>query len=242
MKPIPPVAPIEVTDLTFRSDSKTALVLLSGGLDSTTVLYGAIRDGYNVHAVSFDYRQRHRIELERAREIARDAGCISHHMINIDPGVFQGTALVGGEVAVPENRPIDHSIPVTYVPGRNILFLSYCLSLAESLHINTIFIGVNALDYSGYPDCRPEFIDAYQKMANLGTRQGVEGKGIEIKTPLIHLSKAEIIKLGIDLKVDYSKTLSCYQPDQSGNSCGVCDSCQLRRDGFAAAGIIDPGG
>jgi len=223
-----------------------AVVLLSGGLDSTTVLAVAQREGFAVHALSFRYGQRHATEIDSAREIARKAGVAQHLIIDIDLTVFGGSALTASTL-VPKDRDLSaHSlrrneIPVTYVPARNTIFLSYALALAEVTGAANIFIGVNALDYSGYPDCRPEYIRAFEEMANLATRAGVEGTTrLAIRTPLISLTKAAIIKLGTSLGVDYSSTTSCYDPAENGDACGKCDACQLRLKGFAEAGLEDP--
>jgi len=230
-----------------RSRAKSAppaVVLLSGGLDSTTVLAIAQSEGFDIHALTFAYGQRHSAEIDAAKAIARSAGVTRHHMAKIDLTLFGGSALTA-DIAVPKDRDLGaHSpteIPVTYVPARNTIFLSYALALAEVVGASNIFIGVNALDYSGYPDCRPEYIEAFEKMANLATRAGVEGKTrLVIRTPLISLSKAAIIKLGTSLGVDYSQTTSCYDPGPSGEACGRCDACQLRLKGFSEAGLEDP--
>ena len=217
-----------------------AVVLLSGGLDSATVLYLAREKGYALHALSFDYGQRHKIELEYAGRIAAAAGCESHRIAKIDSDMFHGTALVHDEIDVPENRNIDESIPVTYVPARNMLFLAHAVSLAESIQSRHIFIGANALDYSGYPDCRSDFFKSFETAANLGTKAGMEGNPFTIETPIVSLTKAQIIKEGIRLGVDYSSTTSCYNPDQNGRPCLKCDSCHLRLKGFEEAGTADP--
>ena len=223
-----------------------AVVLLSGGLDSTTVLAIARKEGFAVHALTFRYGQRHSAEIDAAKRIARSAGIARHHLVEIDLTLFGGSALTA-EIPVPKDRdltpssPSANEIPVTYVPARNTIFLSYALALAEVVEASNIFIGVNALDYSGYPDCRPEYIKAYEKMANLATRAGVEGKTrLVIRTPLISLSKAAIITLGVSLGVDYSQTTSCYDPESNGAACGRCDACQLRLKGFSEAGLEDP--
>ncbi|MCB1137421.1 MAG: 7-cyano-7-deazaguanine synthase QueC [Leptospiraceae bacterium] len=218
------------------------VVLLSGGLDSATTLHLALAKEYLVHAISFDYGQRHRIELESARRIAASAG-VEHHVLSVDTSLFQNSALTDVSMQMPEDRDesaMSSEIPVTYVPGRNILFLSFAVSYCESRGFSRIFIGANAVDYSGYPDCRPDFIGAFQHMVELGTKAGVEGKPIHIETPLIDLKKSEIIALGMKLGVDYSLTSSCYQPDAKGKPCGRCDSCRLRALGFQEAGYIDP--
>ncbi|MDH5655124.1 MAG: 7-cyano-7-deazaguanine synthase QueC [Spirochaetia bacterium] len=219
---------------------KHAVVLLSGGLDSATVLFYAKEKGFLLHALSFDYGQRHKIELKFAEKIASSAGCESHRIAKIDSDLFHGTALVHDEIKVPENRNIDESIPVTYVPARNMLFLSHALSLAESIHSRHIFIGANALDYSGYPDCRPEFFSSFEKAANLGTKAGVEGDPFHIETPILSMSKAEIIREGFRLGVKYENTTSCYSPGKDGRPCLKCDSCFLRLKGFQEAGRKDP--
>jgi 7-cyano-7-deazaguanine synthase len=221
-----------------------AVLLLSGGLDSTTLLADAIHAGFDVHAMTFRYGQRHASEIEAARRIAERYVIRNHVIADIDLRIFGGSALTS-DIAVPKDRDVvaasDAGIPITYVPARNTIFLSFALAWAEVLEAADIFIGVNALDYSGYPDCRPEFIAAYERMANLATRGGVEGTNtIRIRTPLIDLTKAEIIRRGIELGVDYALTQSCYDPDASGAACGHCDACQLRLKGFAEAGVRDP--
>ena len=200
----------------------------------------ALEQGLHPLTLAFDYGQRHRVELEAAAAISRAAGCAAHIPLRVDSNLFRGTALVGDDVAVPTDRAIDDSIPVTYVPARNILFLAHALALAESHAIDQIFIGVNALDYSGYPDCRPEFIEAFETMARIGMKTGQAGRPIRIQTPLIRMSKAQIIQEGLRLGIDYGMTRSCYNPDALGNPCGKCDSCLLRAKGFAEAGTIDP--
>jgi len=215
-----------------------AVVLLSGGLDSATTLAIARQAGYQCYALSFDYGQRHRCELDAATKIAASLGAVEHRCFQLDLAQFGGSALTDATIAVPDTRSA--GIPVTYVPARNTVFLSIALAWAEVLDAQAIFIGVNAVDYSGYPDCRPEYIQAYQHMARLATKAGVEGKPIHIHSPLIHLSKAMIIQRGADLGVNYSLTISCYQPDGEGRACGVCEACQLRRDGFSRAGVADP--
>lgn len=221
---------------------KKAVCLLSGGLDSATALACARRDGFAAYALTFDYGQRHRIELEAAARVARQLGAARHLVFRIDLRAFGGSALTD-DIAVPKDRHLESpqpEIPVTYVPARNTVFLSIALAWAEVLGSSDIYLGVNAIDYSGYPDCRPEFIRAFEQMANLATKAGVEGRQrLEIHTPLIHLTKAEIIRLGLELGVDYSLTHSCYDP-VGGLACGHCDSCLLRRAGFAAAGVPDP--
>lgn len=226
-----------------KSVLKKAIVLLSGGLDSTTTLAIARDKGYDIYAISFRYGQRHAVELKRAKNIAKAFGVKQHIVVDIDLRTFGGSALTA-DIEVPKDRSdaeMADSIPITYVPARNTIFLSYALAYAEVLGADTIFIGVNALDYSGYPDCRPEYIEAYETMANLATQVGVEGKTkLRIFTPLIGKTKAEIIQIGAALGVDYSLTLSCYDPDAEGSACGGCDSCLLRRKGFKEAGIPDP--
>jgi 7-cyano-7-deazaguanine synthase len=221
---------------------RNAVVLLSGGLDSTTILAIARSENYTTHALSFSYGQRHSVELDAAREIARRAGVARHVIVDIDLRVFGGSALTG-DIDVPKGRSDEDmgaDIPVTYVPARNTVFLSFAVAYAEVLDADDVFIGVNALDYSGYPDCRPEYISAYEQMANLATRRGVEGHRLRIHTPLIDLTKAQIIRRGLELGVDYSLTRSCYDPSASGEACGACDSCLLRLRGFAENGIGDP--
>ena len=222
---------------------KKAVVLLSGGLDSTTALAIAKKEGFDVYGLSFDYGQRHRIELERAKQIAKKLDVIDHQIINIDLRQFGGSALTDS-IDVPTHREekiVSEEIPVTYVPARNTIFLSLGLAYAEVNNAPHIFLGVNAVDYSGYPDCRPEFIEAFEKLANLATKISVEGKEkIKIHTPLIQLTKAKIILKGIELDVDYSLTYSCYKPEKGGKACGICDSCQLRLRGFNEAGLEDP--
>ena len=218
---------------------KPAVVLLSGGLDSTTVLAIAQREGYAVHGLSFRYGQRHQHELEAAARIATAANVESHVILDIDLRAFGGSALTA-DIDVPKDRPEDGTIPVTYVPARNTIFLSFALGLAEVRGADDIFVGVNSLDYSGYPDCRPEYIEAFEAMANLATKAGVEGARLRIQTPLMQMTKEQIIRRGLELGVDYAQTHSCYDPDGDGLACGHCDSCVLRRRGFAAAGVADP--
>jgi 7-cyano-7-deazaguanine synthase len=216
-----------------------AVVLLSGGLDSATCLAIARAEGFACHALSFAYGQRHAIELRAAEQVAKELGATQHRVMHIDLAAFGGSALTDRNLAVPESP--SSGIPITYVPARNTVFLSFALAWSEVLGAHDIFIGVNAVDYSGYPDCRPEFIAAFEAMANLATRAGVEGAArLRVRTPLIDLSKADIVRRGLALGVDYSHTVSCYQADQEGRACGRCDSCRLRRDGFAVAGIPDP--
>nr|WP_320114627.1 7-cyano-7-deazaguanine synthase QueC [uncultured Desulfuromonas sp.] len=220
--------------------SKKAIVLYSGGLDSTTCLAWAKAQGMTPYALSFRYGQRHSIELQKAESFAPQMGAEQHLIVDIDLRKIGGSALTA-DIDVPKDRQIDDAIPVTYVPARNTIFLSYGLAWAEALGAFDIVIGVNALDYSGYPDCRPEFIEAYQTMANLATKAAVEGAGqYQIHTPLLHLSKADIIRMGTDLGVDYALTHSCYDPAPDGRACGRCDSCVLRLNGFAQAGLTDP--
>jgi 7-cyano-7-deazaguanine synthase len=223
--------------------NKRAVVLLSGGLDSATVLAIARSQGYELYALSFSYGQRHVWELEAAARVAASIGVVQHRTATIDLRSFGGSALTS-DIAVPKGRTTDdmaHGIPITYVPARNTIFLSFALAWAEVLGSSDIFIGVNALDYSGYPDCRPEFIHAFEQMANLATKAGVEGRQtLDIHTPLISLSKAEIINKGMELGVDFSLTSSCYDPSSSGEPCGQCDSCLLRQKGFRENGIEDP--
>ena len=219
-----------------------AVVLLSGGLDSTTTLALAMAEGFETYTLSFDYGQRHKVELAAARRVAQSLGAREHRIVRIDNDIFGRSALTD-DIDVPKARSVAEiagSIPVTYVPARNAIFLSYALAWAESLGAADIFIGVNALDYSGYPDCRPEFITAFEKMADLATKTGVEGAHFKIHTPLIAMSKAEIIRQAGELRVDLSLTHSCYDPTPDGRACGLCDSCQLRRKGFSEAGLADP--
>lgn len=225
---------------------QNAVVLLSGGLDSVTCLYWAKANYANVTAVSFNYGQRHNSELNAAKKIAATAR-VNHRIIDIDLAQLGGSALTDASLVVPDAKQTDFSdnqhndsIPITYVPARNTIFLSYALALAEVTQSNAIVIGVNAVDYSGYPDCRPEYIEAFEKMANLATKAGVMGNHLHIATPLLHLSKAEIIKLGVSLGVDYALTVSCYRADSEGRACGHCDSCYLRQQGFLQAEIDDP--
>lgn len=218
--------------------NKNAVVLVSGGLDSATVLAIAKSQGYQCYALSMDYGQRHRVELERAKLVAQSNGAVEHRTVKIDIGGFGGSALTDQQIDVPTNSSED--IPITYVPARNTVFLSVALGWAETLEAKAIFIGANAVDYSGYPDCRPEYIQAFQNMANLATKTGVEGNPIKIEAPLLTMTKAEIISKGISLGVDYSQTISCYNPDENGVACGLCDSCKIRQQGFADAGMSDP--
>ena len=224
-------------------NGRHAVILLSGGVDSTTVLALARKAGFLLHALSFDYGQRHQIELAAAKRVAAAFGADQHIVAKIDLRQFGGSALTA-DVAVPKGRaPEDmaHGIPITYVPARNTVFLSFAMAWAEVLEADDIFIGVNALDYSGYPDCRPDYIEAFTRMANLATKRGVEGSGrLTIHTPLIQMTKAQIIRTGLDLGVDFALTWSCYDPGPHGEACGACDSCQLRLKGFAEAGATDP--
>lgn len=220
---------------------KRAVVLLSGGLDSATVLAMVKADGFECYALSFDYGQRHRVELQRAAEQARLQGA-THRTVDVDLRAFGGSALTS-DVEVPKDRDesaMGGDIPITYVPARNTVFLSFALAWSEVLGAEAIAIGANAVDYSGYPDCRPEFLAAFEKMANLGTKAGVEGHGVKILAPLVDLTKAQIIRRGLDLGVDYGHTSSCYEPSPDGTPCGHCDSCLLRAKGFAEAGAADP--
>lgn len=217
---------------------KKAVVLVSGGLDSTTALAIARSEGYDCYTMSFDYGQRHRSELFAAERTAKAMGAIAHKVINLDLRTIGGSALTDDSIAVPEHETA--GIPITYVPARNTVFLSIALGWAEVLGAEDIFIGVNAVDFSGYPDCRPEYIAAFEKMANLATRAGAEGGQLKIRTPLIDLTKADIVKLGLGLGVDYSLTVSCYQANDKGEACGKCDSCRLRKMGFEQAGVTDP--
>ncbi|MNZ54606.1 7-cyano-7-deazaguanine synthase [compost metagenome] len=219
-------------------DRKKAVILLSGGLDSATVVAMAKADGYDCYSMSFDYGQRHRAELQAAERVARQLGVIEHKVIGLNLNGIGGSALTDSSIDVPEAP--SEGIPVTYVPARNTVFLSLALGWAEVLGARDIFIGVNAVDYSGYPDCRPEFVEAFERLANLATKAGVEGDGFRIRAPLQYLSKAQIVQAGMAHGVDYSLTVSCYQADDDGRACGKCDSCRLRADGFVAAGVQDP--
>ncbi len=218
---------------------KSAVVLVSGGLDSATALAIAQKQGYRCYALSLDYGQRHRVELEAAKNLANAAGVAEHRVMRLDMGLISGSALTDDSVAVPENG-VGEGIPVTYVPARNTIMLALALGWAEVLDADAIFIGVNAVDYSGYPDCRPVFVQAFQDLANVAIKRSVEGHPIKLEAPLINLTKADIIRTGMELGVDYSRTVSCYQADAEGRACGQCDSCRLRRQGFLDLGVPDP--
>jgi 7-cyano-7-deazaguanine synthase len=222
----------------YQEISLKAVILLSGGLDSATVLAIASEQGYACHALSFNYGQRHLVELNAAKQLAAAAAIKEHKIIDIDLTQIGGSALTDDSIAVPEEP--QEGIPITYVPARNTIFLSFALGYAEVINAQDIFIGVNAVDYSGYPDCRPEYIASFQQTARLATKSGVEGQAITIHTPLMTLSKADIIQRGVELGVDYSMTVSCYQANDNGEACAVCDSCRFRKEGFHAAGIDDP--
>lgn len=227
----------------MQNSSNRAVILLSGGLDSATCLAIAKSQGFVPYAISFRYGQRHRIELDRAAKVANHLGAADHIVIDIDLAKLGGSALTDRNIAVPKHQSVDQigsDIPLTYVPARNTVFLSYALAWAEVLESKDIFIGVNALDYSGYPDCRPEYISAFERMANLATKRGVEGNHLTIHSPLIHLTKAQIIERGLALGVDYGLTISCYDPAEDGTPCGRCDSCLLRAKGFSELGSLDP--
>ncbi len=217
---------------------KKAVILLSGGLDSATVLSYAREQNFECYCLSLDYHQRHIAELNAAKSIAESMGAAAHKTVHLDLSLFGGSALTDSAIAVPENQTL--GIPVTYVPARNTIMLSLALAWAEVLNSEDIFIGVNAVDYSGYPDCRGEYVKAFQAMANLATKSAIEGRAITIHTPLIDMTKAQIVNLGTALGVDYAVTVSCYQADDAGEACGLCDSCRLRREGFLAAGLPDP--
>jgi 7-cyano-7-deazaguanine synthase len=232
----------DLKSLGYSTQGASAVVLLSGGLDSATCLAIARKEGYTVHAISFRYGQRHEYELDRAERLARAFGVASHRIVDINLGQFGGSALTDRRIDVPKSDSVEGvgtDIPVTYVPARNTVFLSLALAFAEVVGSRDIFIGVNALDYSGYPDCRAEFIAAFEAMANLATKSAVQGATVKIHTPLLHLSKAEIISLGLGLGIDYSMTLSCYDPAPAGVACGRCDACLLRKKGFALNGIVE---
>ncbi|HEU4709505.1 MAG TPA: 7-cyano-7-deazaguanine synthase QueC [Methylophilaceae bacterium] len=222
----------------ISNTARKAVVLLSGGLDSATVLAVARSQGYKCYCLSLDYHQRHIAELEAARRVAEELGAAAHRIVQLDLSMFGGSALTDASIAVPQSPT--EGIPVTYVPARNTIMLSLALAWAEVLGARDIFIGVNALDYSGYPDCRKEYVDAFQRMANLATKAAVEGNTITVHAPLIDLTKAEIVQLGHRHGLDYALTVSCYQADEQGRACGKCDSCRLRREGFLAAGLPDP--
>ena len=217
---------------------KPAVVLLSGGLDSATVLAIARAEGWSCHALTVDYGQRHRAELDAARQVARALGAVEHRVVPLDLRIFGGSALTDAAVAVPTAPSA--GIPVTYVPARNTIFLSLALAYAEVTDADAIFTGANAVDYSGYPDCRPEFVAAFERLANLATRRAVEGKPVRVAAPIIHMSKAQIVQRGRELGVDFSLTVSCYNADARGLACGRCDACRFRREGFAQAGVPDP--
>jgi 7-cyano-7-deazaguanine synthase len=217
---------------------KDAVVLVSGGLDSATVLAIAVADGWRCHALSIDYGQRHRAELRAAANVARALGAVEHRVMALDLRTFGGSALTDDALAVP--RAPTEGIPITYVPARNTIFLSLALAYAEVSEADAIFIGANAVDYSGYPDCRPEYIAAFERMANLATRRTIEGRALAIEAPIVSLSKADIVRRGLMLGVDYALTVSCYNADAQGHACAECEACRLRREGFAAAGIADP--
>jgi len=218
--------------------ARSAVVLLSGGLDSATVLAMARADGWRCHALSVDYGQRHRVELEAATRVAAALGAIEHRVAHVDLGVFGGSALTDRAIAVPSAPSA--GIPVTYVPARNTVFLSLALAHAEVTDSDAIFTGANAVDYSGYPDCRPEYLAAFERLANLATRRAVEGKAIAILAPIVHMSKADIVRKGNALGVDFALTVSCYNADAGGRACNACDACRFRREGFERAGIPDP--
>jgi len=228
-----------------QTDSRPAVLLLSGGLDSATTGAVARAEGYPLYALSFRYGQRHAVELAAAERVARWLGVVQHRTVDIDLRAFGGSALTSDAIAVPKGRDVeamggDGIVPATYVPARNTIFLAYAVAWAEVLGARDVFIGANALDYSGYPDCRPEFLQAFELAANLGTRAGTQGTPLRIRAPLVELSKAEIVRRGTALGLDYAITLSCYDPDAEGGACGACDSCQLRAKGFREAGLPDP--
>ncbi|WP_163832987.1 7-cyano-7-deazaguanine synthase QueC [Spartinivicinus ruber] len=227
----------EKEQVSKSEQSKKAVILLSGGLDSTTVLAMAKAQGYTCYAMSFDYGQRHRAELVAAKRVADALGAKEHRVMTLNFGELGGSALTDESIDVPEE--LSEGIPVTYVPARNTVFLSLALGWAEIVGAYDIFIGVNAIDYSGYPDCRPEFIEAFERLANLATKVGVEGQSFKIQTPLKDMSKADIIRCGTELGIDYRMTVSCYQANTQGQACGVCDSCRLREKGFVDAGLVD---
>lgn len=233
----PDPSPGSSTDKEPDADKPAAVVLLSGGLDSATTLAIAVSRGFACHTLALDYGQRHRTELQAAERLSAALGAVGHRTVAVDLRRIGGSALTD-DLEVPETPT--EGIPVTYVPARNTVMLAIATGLAETLDADALFIGVNAVDYSGYPDCRPQYIAAFQELAALATRRGVEGNPLSIETPLIHLTKAEIIRAGTQLGVDYAETVSCYQADESGRACGRCDSCRIRREGFAAAGLPDP--
>jgi 7-cyano-7-deazaguanine synthase len=220
------------------TEQKRAVILLSGGLDSATLVAMVRAQGYSCYTLCFDYGQRHRAELHAAERVARDLGVVEHKVIGLNLNGIGGSALTDSSIDVPEAP--SEGIPLTYVPARNTVFLSLALCWAEVLKARDIFIGVNALDYNGYPDCRPEYVEAFERMANLATKAGVEGQGLRIQAPLQNMSKADIVKAGVGLGVDYALTVSCYQADDSGRACGKCDACRLRAEGFKNAAIADP--
>lgn len=223
-----------------NADPRPAVLLLSGGMDSTTLLALAVSKGFLVHALSFRYGQRHDFEVQAATKAAERFGALKHVVLDIDLTTFGGSALTGGGI-IPKDRPLDEKeIPVTYVPGRNTIFLAYAMAWAEVLGASDLFIGVNSVDYSGYPDCRPEYVESFERMANLATRAAVGGNRLLIHAPLIRMTKREIVELGISLGVDFAETLSCYDPTPDGAACGHCDACQFRLKGFAEAGATDP--
>ncbi len=225
------------------TDGPHAVVLLSGGVDSATTLAMAVRDGYACHALSFRYGQRHAVELQAARRLAQALGAVEHRILDLPLGELGGSALTDSSMAVPKRPPEEapsQGIPDTYVPARNTVFLAFALAFAEVTGSDAIYVGVNAVDYSGYPDCRPEYVEAFRRLAGLATRRAVEGHKPKIVAPLITMSKAEIVRAGVALGVDYSLTVSCYDPDGEGRACGLCDSCRLRRKAFAEAGVPDP--
>ena len=217
---------------------KKAVVLVSGGLDSATVLAMAVADGWRCHALSVDYGQRHRAELHAASHVARSLGALEHRLVTLDLGVFGGSALTDRRIDVPTEPTA--GIPITYVPARNTIFLALALAHAEVTNSDAIFTGANAVDYSGYPDCRPQFLEAFENLANLATRRAVEGEPIAIEAPIVAMSKADIIRRGAALGVDFALTVSCYDADSAGRACARCDACRIRRDGFAQAGVADP--
>lgn len=232
-------SPIDPATALPDGQGRIAVVLLSGGLDSATTLAMAVAAGYEAHTVAFDYGQKHRSELRAAQRVSEALAAASHRIVQLDAAAFSGSALTDADIAVPETP--SEGIPVTYVPARNTIFLAHALGMAEILGSTDLVLGVNAVDYSGYPDCRPAFVEAFEAMANLATRSAVEsGERLRIHAPLMHLSKAGIIAAGTELGVDYALTVSCYQADAEGRACGRCDSCRFRREGFEAAGIADP--